>query len=128
SQAWMTNTIVASHTVGVYVDSGCTLILEATLWGDGAWANVTNKDGSGDIKDGEIIVVGDPGFVDPDGLNSDDWDDYHIGYASEAKDAGLDIGVATDIDGDTRPIGPEVDIGADEAWRAMFLPWAMRDS
>jgi fibronectin-binding autotransporter adhesin len=128
SQAWMTNTIVASHTVGVYVDSGCTLILEATLWGDGAWANVTNKDGSGDIKDGEIIVVGDPGFVDPDGVNSDDWDDYHIGYASEAKDAGLDIGVATDIDGDTRPIGPTVDIGADEAWLCAFFPLTMKDS
>jgi fibronectin-binding autotransporter adhesin len=127
SQAWMTNTIVASHTVGAYVDSGCTLILEATLWGDGAWANMTNKDGSGDIKDGEVIVVGDPGFVDPDGVNSDDWDDYHISHTSAAKDAGLNVGVPTDIDGDTRPIGPEVDIGADEAWQALFLPLVMKD-
>jgi hypothetical protein len=127
SQAWMTNTIVASHTVGAYVDSGCTLILEATLWGDGAWANVANKDGSGDIKDGEIIVVGNPGFIDPDGLNSDAWDDYHIGHTSDAKDAGLNVGVPTDIDGDTRPIGPAVDIGADEAWQALFLPLVMKD-
>jgi parallel beta-helix repeat protein len=127
SQAWMTNTIVASHTVGVHVDSGCTLILEATLWGDGAWANVTNKSGSGDIKDGEIIVIGDPGFVDPNGINSDDWDDYHIGHTSPAVDAGLDIGVATDIDRDTRPIGPAVDIGADEVWTSVFLPLVLRE-
>jgi hypothetical protein len=127
SQAWMTNTIVASHTVGAYVDSGCILILEATLWGDGDWANVTNEGGSGDIKDGEIIVVGDPGFVDPDGTNLDDWDDYHIGYTSEARDAGLDVGVEIDIDGDSRPIGPAVDIGADEVWSNVFLPLALRD-
>ncbi len=127
AQAWMTNTIVASHTVGVYVDSGCTLILEATLWGDGAWANVTNKDGSGDIKDGEIIVIGNPGFIDPDGTNPDDWDDYHVNLTSAAVDAGLDVGVTTDIDGDSRPIGSAVDIGADEAWLKAFLPVVMRD-
>jgi parallel beta-helix repeat protein len=128
SQAWMTNTIVASHTVGIYVNSGCALNLEATLWGDGAWANVTNRDGSGTIDDGEIIIVGDPGFVDPDGVNSDDWDDYHINHTSEAKDAGLDVGVATDIDGDSRPIGSAVDIGADEAWTTVFLPLVSRGS
>jgi parallel beta-helix repeat protein len=122
----MTNTIVASHTVGAYVDSGCALTLEATLWGDGAWANVANKNGSGTIDDGEIIVVGDPGFIDPDGTNLDDWDDYHISHASEAKDAGLDVGVETDIDGDSRPIGPAVDIGADEAWISVFLPLVLR--
>jgi fibronectin-binding autotransporter adhesin len=119
--AWMTNTVVASHTVGIYVDSGCTAILEATLWGDGAWANTTNTDGGGDVKDGEIIVVGDPGFVDPDN------GDYHIGPGSDAIDAGLDIGVPTDIDGDARPIGSDVDIGADEAWRWVFLPLALRN-
>jgi parallel beta-helix repeat protein/putative cofactor-binding repeat protein len=128
SQAWMTNTIVASHTVGIYVNSGCVLNLEATLWGDGAWANVTNRDGSGTIDDGEIIIVGDPGFVDPDGANLDDWDDYHIDHLSEAKDAGLDVGVATDIDGDARPIGSNVDIGADEAWCVVFLPLVSRGS
>jgi hypothetical protein len=117
----MTNTIVASHAVGIYVDSGCTVILEATLWGDGDWANTTNTDGSGDVKDGEIIVVGDPGFLDPDN------GDYHLGPASDAIDAGLDIGVPTDIDGDERPIGADVDIGADEAWRWVFLPLALRN-
>jgi hypothetical protein len=123
----MTNTIVADHTVGVSADSGCTVTLEATLWGDGVWANVTNTDGSGSIDHGGIIVIGDPAFIDPYGTNPDMWDDYHIAPSSAAKDAGIDIGVATDIDGETRPMGLEVDIGADEIWGMRFLPLALRN-
>jgi hypothetical protein len=119
--AWMTNTIVASHTVGIYADNGCTVTLEATLWGDGAWANGTRKGGSGIINDGEIIVIGNPAFVDPDS------GDYHIGPGSDAIDAGLAAGVTTDVDGDMRPIGPRFDIGADEAWRWVFLPLVLRN-
>jgi hypothetical protein len=33
STAWMTNTIVASNTVGIYVGTGCLATMEATLWG-----------------------------------------------------------------------------------------------
>lgn len=41
--------------------------------------------------------------------------DYHLQTAcSPAVDAGSNIGVASDIDGDTRPLGGGVDIGADE--------------
>ncbi len=32
-------------------------------------------------------------------------------------DAGLDVGVTTNIGGDERPIGSDVDIDADEAWK-----------
>jgi hypothetical protein len=120
STAWMTNTIVASHTVGIYASSGCTITLEATLWGDGDWENVSKKGGSGTIDDGEIIVVGDPGFLNPEAGN------YHIRSGSEAIDAGLGAGVDDDIDGDPRPIGAGYDIGADEA-RPAFLPLVMRD-
>jgi predicted outer membrane repeat protein len=40
--AWMTNTIVASNTVGIYVGTGRSATMEATLWGEGPWANPTN--------------------------------------------------------------------------------------
>jgi fibronectin-binding autotransporter adhesin len=119
--AWVTNTLVASHTVGIYVDSGCLVVMEGTLWGDGAWANTTNWDGSGDLKEGEIVITGDPDFVAPDD------GDYHIGPASAAIDAGVPTTVDDDIDGDSRPIGPGVDIGADEAWRWVFLPLVLRN-
>jgi hypothetical protein len=36
------NTILAGHTVGIYVGSGSTVSLEATLWGSGVWANDTD--------------------------------------------------------------------------------------
>jgi len=39
---------------------------------------------------------------------------YHLQIGSAAIDAGVDAGVTTDIDGDTRPWGAGYDIGADE--------------
>ena len=39
---------------------------------------------------------------------------YHLQVGSAAIDAGVDAGVTTDIDGDTRPQGKGYDIGADE--------------
>jgi hypothetical protein len=48
-----------------------------------------------------------------------DADDYHIGPASAALDAGVDAGVMSDMDGDGRPQGSGYDIGADE----LRLPW-----
>jgi hypothetical protein len=117
--AWMTNTIVASNTVGIYVGTGCSATMEATLWGEGPWANRTNWISDGFIDHGEIIVNGHPGFVDP-GCN-----DYHIGVDSDARDAGLDIGVERDIDGEPRLGVP--DIGADEFIWAAYLPLVVQD-
>ena len=55
------------------------------------------------------IFTEDPLFVDP--LNGD----YHLRYDSPAIDAGLTYGASlVDIDGETRPEGAAVDIGADE--------------
>jgi len=104
----LTNTVLVSHTVGVYVASGNTATLEGTLWGSGAWANGTDWGGAGTIITGTVNIWGDPAFVDPDAGT------YHIGPGSAALDAGVDAGVTDDIDRDPRPIGIRPDIGADE--------------
>jgi uncharacterized repeat protein (TIGR01451 family) len=103
----MTNTILVSHSVGITVTPGNRAILDATLWGAGAWANDTDWGGGGTIITGTINVYQDPAFVDPDA------GDYHIKTGSAASDAGIDAGVSEDIDGDSR-IDGHPDIGADE--------------
>jgi parallel beta-helix repeat protein len=117
-EAIMTNTVLVSQTVGIYISSDSTVTMEATLWGSGRWANGTTTAGGGYVDHGEIIIMGDPAF-------RDSW--YHLGPGSEAIDAALDVGLPEDIDGDPRPIGPEPDIGADEAPRWAFLPLVMRN-
>lgn len=66
-------------------------------------------------------VFGDPRFVDPlDG-------DYHIAADSAAVDQACSMGVASDMDGDIRPVGPASDIGADEiAPDRTYLPLVVR--
>jgi predicted outer membrane repeat protein len=51
-------------------------------------------------------INADPLFV---GTN-----DYHLADGSPCIDAGLDVGVYTDFDGDSRPQGSGFDMGADE--------------
>jgi hypothetical protein len=104
----MTNTILVSHTVGIDVQAGNAATLEATLWG-----NVTDTLSAGDIATGTINVWGDPDFADPS------VSDYHIGDNSAALNAGVDAGVATDIDGQIRDSQP--DIGADEGYACIAL-------
>jgi parallel beta-helix repeat protein len=112
----LTNTILVSHTVGLAVTAGNTATLEATLWGDGAWANGTDWGGEGTIITGAVNVWGDPAFADPDA------GDYHIGPGSAAIDTGVDVGVTTDMDGHPRPIGDGFDIGADEYAAVLYFP------
>jgi hypothetical protein len=61
---------------------------------------------------GPVSVAGgmnlDPGFVDANN------DDFHLKQSSPARDL-VDIGPATDFEGDPRPRGARYDIGADEA-------------
>jgi hypothetical protein len=65
-------------------------------------------------------VSGDPEFVNPgEG-------DYHIGPNSAAFDAGVDVGVTTDIEGDRRPENMAPDVGADEVAPVTYVPLALR--
>jgi hypothetical protein len=110
SSVALTNTILVSHTVGINVMDGNTVTLEATLWGDGAWANVTDWSDTGTVITGSVNVWGNPAFVDPES------GDYHITEHSAAKDAGVASAVSSDIDNQPRP-NPDTgvpDLGADE--------------
>ncbi len=118
----LTNTILAGHTVAITVAAGSSARLEATLWGASPWANETDWAGEGDIFTGTVNLWGNPAFVDHDTGN------YHIAGNSAAKDAGVNAGVTTDIDGQSRPRGSGYDIGADEYWATSFyyLPLVLR--
>ncbi|MBI5116566.1 right-handed parallel beta-helix repeat-containing protein, partial [Candidatus Poribacteria bacterium] len=76
----------------VYKESGCTL-----TWGSGN-------------------IGGDPRFAAPGHWNGDVWvdGDYHLNFDSPCIDAGSDVGVDSDIDGDDRPEGAGYDMGSDE--------------
>jgi len=111
-------TIAGHHSVGIFVTTGSTATLEATLWYD----NGLDTNGGGAIVTGTVNVYDDPAFVNPSA-----WD-YHLTAGSAAIDAGVDAGVITDIDGDTRPWGAGYDIGADEfrQWY-VYLPLVMKN-
>jgi hypothetical protein len=74
-----------------------------------------------DLSGSHNLSGGNPGFVDPA------HDNYHLTPASAAINAGVDVGVYTDLDGGVRPVGGGFDIGAYEFpfWR-LFLPLIMR--
>jgi hypothetical protein len=105
--AYLTNTIVASHTV-------------AALSGNGVEANTTLFYDNSTNCDGDAVCVdsrtGDPKFISPS------TGDYHIMASSAAIDTGIDAGVTTDIDGDPRPALLGYDIGADEFGLWLYLP------
>jgi hypothetical protein len=110
---FLTNTIIANHTWGITntVPASSTVVADHTLF----WAN--DQDG----VTGANPVYGDPAFIDLGGGG------YHLGPGSAAIDAGMVTVENVDIDGDTRPIGPAPDIGADEAWPGVFLPLVLRN-
>jgi parallel beta-helix repeat protein len=113
-----TNTIISGHhRVGINASGVSTATLEATLW----YNNGSDTGGGGTIATGTVNVYDDPAFADPSV-----WD-YHLTAGSAAIDAGVDAGVTTDIDGDTRPWSEGYDIGADEfRQRYIYLPLVLR--
>ncbi len=117
----LTNTILVSHAVGIAVTVGNAATLEATLWGGGAWANGHDWGGTGAIFTGTRNYWGGPAFVDPAAGN------YHIRAGSMAIDRGVNAGVTTDIDRQTRPYGAAPDLGADEYVIVGYLPLILRN-
>jgi hypothetical protein len=109
----MTNTIVASHTVGISLAAGSTAMMEATLW----YANASDTDGAGTVDMGTINITANPRF-EADGL--------HLQATSPAIDAGLWVSVAQDID--LQPRAMTCDIGADEYLWRVYLPIVTRES
>jgi hypothetical protein len=116
--AYLTNTILVSHTVGITVATGQAQ-LEATLWG----SNDTDWGGSGVVVTGTPgnNYWGDPAFVDPSGM------DYHIGPGSAAINRAVSTVLDIDIDDDPRPFGPLPDLGADEYVGRVYLPLVLRE-
>jgi hypothetical protein len=97
----LTNTIIASHTIGISATGG-TVIENYTLF----FRNGLDR-GAG-IATGPNSRTGDPRFV------SAVTGDFHINSTSLAKNVGVDAGVTTDFEGDARPQDAFFDIGFDE--------------
>ena len=111
---YITNTIIASHTIGISRTSG---IVNENF--NLLFANVTDRVAG--IAAGASTIYANPAFAQPGA------DDYHLTAASAARDTGVNIGIGVDFDGDARPIGPGFDIGYDESpWRPAFIPVALR--
>jgi hypothetical protein len=97
------NTIIAGETIGVStLSQDYTVSMSHTLWD-----NVATK-ATGDGTLNEVNSITGAAALDTDG--------YHLTTASNALTLGIDVGVTTDIDGDSRPqpAGSAPDIGADE--------------
>ena len=116
SDTLMKNSIVVSQTVGIYATGGSTVTMEATLWGDAIWANVTDSVG---IVISSTNLTGAPGFVNPHAR------DYHIDANSKAVNSAVNAGVFADIDNQPRFDGSS-DIGADEFWYPTYIPVVLK--
>ena len=108
------DTIITHHAIGLNRLGG-NVTEDYNLF----FGNSIDKFGS--ISGGTHDVSGDPKFVNAAG------DNYHLGAGSAAIDAGIDVGIYTDIDGQTRPFDAGFDIGYDEVViYPLFLPLLSR--
>jgi hypothetical protein len=110
----ITDTIIASHTVGISATTG-TVLQDYNLF----FGNQANT--AGVVSGAGHSLNGNPAFRDPA------HDDYHITIGSAARNKGVNVGVITDFEGDPRPVSGAVDIGFDEFLaRLLFLPLVRR--
>jgi hypothetical protein len=116
SRVTMTNTILVSHTVGISVTDDNTVTVNGVLWYD---TPITLSQSAIATVTAQNQYEGDPRFAA---------DGYHLTPSSAAVDRGVEAGVTTDIDGQSRPQGLALDIGADEyqGWR-LYLPLILRE-
>ncbi len=102
----ITNNIIVTHTHGIYEEgSGLPTVNYNDVWGNSVGDYWGLTPGAGNVS-------ADPQFVDPVA-----WD-YHLRAGSPAINAGHpddSIAPPYDFDGDSRPFGGRVDMGADEA-------------
>lgn len=108
SRVSLINTTVANNSpdgIGSWPD----LNAQTTLWNTLVWGNSGGPDVYGTDEIYSSLIGVDPLFVNAAQGN------YHLSPGSPAIDAGTSLDApATDIDGDPRPMGASVDIGADE--------------
>ena len=110
----LTNNLIYGHTYGIYAVTTSTAQLDHTLFYAHSSGDVG---GPGAIVNSEPITGYDPRLTS----------DYHLSPGSPAIDAGVDAGVYTDIDGDTRPQNSGYDIGADELYEwHIYLPLVLK--
>jgi len=114
----LTNTLIVSATNAFSADQ----------WAGDVSINHTNTL-MHDVATLHYTEDGTPSFQAVNSLTGDPKLDatYHLQVGSAAIDAGVDAGVTTDIDGDTRPWGAGYDIGADEfrKWY-VYLPFVLK--
>jgi hypothetical protein len=114
------NNIIVSNTYGINAHTDAS----GTLDYNDVWGNTTQDYNlPGALEPGPHDIQADPRFV------STAEDDYHLRSGSLCINAGMNAGVTTDIDGQSRPEGFAPDLGADEyvEWR-IFLPLVLNSS
>jgi len=106
--ATLANNIIVSHTVGITATPGASLVVSRTLL----------RGNSSDPITSTGVITQAPLFVAPASQN------YHLQENSPAVDAGIELGVSRDVDGDPRLSLP--DVGADEIVEKAYLPLVIR--
>jgi photosystem II stability/assembly factor-like uncharacterized protein len=111
----LTNNIVVSHTVGIHANGN------PTLGGMTAGVHYTVYNNNGvnsEVDNDDSTLIESHAITAPVEFISFLGGDYHLNFASSARDAADPAGIppapATDIEGTARPFGPRVDIGAYE--------------
>ena len=97
----ITDSIITSYTIGISNTGGTAQQGNNLFFGNVADTQGAITNGGGDVTD-------EPLYKSPATGN------YHLRPTSPAQNIGVDVGVATDVDGDLRPFGGGFDAGYDE--------------